>query len=138
MSDDFSSSNEAPKSKYNAALSQLYRLDSLWQKAHAQREARNLIQWNITLDSIWSELSEDATTAQIKVINKIQRDLVMSKFFTVTSSESGFKKPDPNKIKLAGELYQKLMIKEMILRRLQNKQGKGAAYEESIDDYMDD
>lgn len=124
-------------SSFNGAVSQLYRLDDLWKKVHYYRERFNLFQWNTILDSLWSELSEDATLNDFKKLAEIQKSLVKEKFFISLSSNSGFNKPQDKTMVHMGKLYQYLLKKEIIMRRLQNKQGKGTNYQDSIEDYMD-
>lgn len=138
MSDDYGRNNELQKvSAFNGAVSQLYRLDELWKKVHLYRERFNLSQWNIILDSIWSELSEDADPKDMQKLENIQRALVKEKFFISLASNSGFSKPEDKKIIHMGKLYQYLLKKEILMRKLQNRQGKGTNYKDSIEDYMD-
>lgn len=104
------------KSKYNAAISQIYRLDNLFQKAESLRNLGRLIKWNWVLDSLWIELASDSTPQDIKIFGK---------FTKAISKYRGNK----------NLLYQILMRKEIWLRKLQNQQGKGTSY---IDDSEDD
>jgi len=132
MTDDFSESGFEPKlSKYNGAIAQLYRLDMLWQDAHRHARKGNLKGWNLDLDRIWCELAADATQKK-KDKKEEDEDSDEEKFVEFHKRISNsFKAKDWE------ELYHTLLEKEIFLRRLQNKQGKGAAYEESVDDYMD-
>ena len=108
-------SEEPIKSVYNAAISQLYRLDQLWQDCHRYRNSGQLMKWNYTMDSIWTELGSDAQTEHPKEFNSFMKLVVENK---------------DDKWKL----YQVLMKKEIWLRKLQNKQGKGTAYEDVLED----
>jgi len=105
---------EIIKSVYNAAISQLYRLDQLWQKCHLYRNSGQLMKWNYTMDSIWTELGSDAGENHPKEFEDFMTIIIENK---------------DNK----GKLYQILMNKEIWLRKLQNYQGKGTAYEEDDD-----
>jgi hypothetical protein len=126
---------EVKKSRYNSAISQLYRLDALWQDSH--RHARDILyaKWNEDLDRIWLELSSDCTKEQKKYIKKINRK-ISTLFLYAGFQKLHMKNPT---------LYAKLIInqkvaltkKEAFLRILQNEQGKGTAYEDTIEDYMD-
>ena len=108
---------ERTQSKYNAAVAQLYRLDALWQSAHLNSRSGRFMKWNWDLDAIWRELSGDANDKDEK------------KYF-------GFHKliVKYRKLKI---LYHILTLKETFLRKMQNDQGKGTAYRESDEDYMD-
>jgi hypothetical protein len=98
-------------SKYNSAVAQLYRLDNLWQRCHEYRLIGNLSKWNDTLDCVWTELAADTGSNITKTYKKIKDDIIKYK-----SKRSQF--------------YQVLMLKEIFLRKIQNKQGKGTAYQE--------
>jgi len=138
MAEEYSDSNkseEIRKSKYNSALAQLYRMDDLWKDTH--RHSRDTLygKWNEDLDRVWMELSSDASKDQKKDMEEI--NVKMDKLFIYCST---------NKLKLkAPVLYARLinmqkkmlMDKEEICRKIQDKQGKGSAYEDDLDDYMD-
>lgn len=110
---------ESPKiSKYNSAISQLMRLDYLWQDCHRHSREGKYLKWNADLDRVWCELAQD-----IKEKDKEEKD------FNDLNKEVANAKDN-------NSMYKILMKKEVFLRRLQNKQGKGTAYEESFDEYM--
>lgn len=106
------------KSKYNSAVSQLYRIDSLWQKCHYYRTVGRLIEWNNHLDCIWTELASDSKEKDDDQFDKFMSQIIKSS-------------------KNRNELYQTLMKKEIWLRRLQNNQGKGTAYNDTSEDDFD-
>lgn len=108
-------SEEPIKSIYNAAISQLYRLDQLWQDCHRYRNSGQLMKWNYTMDSIWTELGSDAQKGDVEGFDEFIKFIIENK---------------DNK----GKLYQILMKKEIWLRKLQNTQGKGTAYEDILED----
>lgn len=110
--------NEEKKSKYNAAVSQIYRLDSLFQKATLSRSVGNLKRWNWILDGIWIELASDASEEHEKIFTDFVNEIVKYK---------------DNK----AMMYQTLMKKEIWIRKLQNKQGKGTAYQDGSEDDFD-
>jgi hypothetical protein len=117
--DAFANSDEnSPKlSKYNSAIAQLYRLDQLWQKAHMFALNGDLIKLNWVLDRVWCELSADAGDENKKKFRS----------FIFKIADASSKKEI---------LYHILMEKEEFIRNVQNKQGKGTAYAESIEEYM--
>ncbi|KKL81192.1 hypothetical protein LCGC14_1997240 [marine sediment metagenome] len=109
---------ETKKSKYHGTFSQLYRLDSLWQLCHEFRKKGNLKQWNFNLDCVWTELASDAEKTDNEKFNEFIEKII------------------ENKLK-RNILYQILMEKEIFLRKLQNKQGKGTAYEDLTEDDLE-
>lgn len=133
------------KSKYNAAIAQLYRLDKLWQDSQRHSRQRDFLAWNMDLDAIWRELSED--------VKQNSDDEKNFRLFNLRLAAAGLFEKEPNNFEVSansqvlvlGEktvsksamIYHILNLKEIFLRRLQNTQGKSAAYEDSIEDYMD-
>ena len=137
MAEEYMESQEPDrKSKYNAAISQLYRLDELWRECHKQKRNYNLFLWNIALDSIWSELSEDSKIDDDNEFNRHNRILILNEFF-IRKQPIGFETVSQVDVQKQAINYQILLSKEVWLRKLQNKQGKGAVYEDSMDTYMD-
>jgi len=115
-----SGSENIKVSKFNSTLAILIRIDFLWQRANNAAIAGKLMNWNWVLDRIWCELSVDANEDDEKKLELLNKEI-----------KPAVKIEDKNK------LYKDLLKKEIFLRKLQNKQGKGIAYEDSIDDYMD-
>lgn len=105
-------------SKFNSTIAILYRIDSLWKDAHIHSRSGKLMKWNWDLDRIWCELACDANLDDEQEFKKLNDDVL-----------ANYKNPV--------ELYKNLLKKEIFLRKLQNKQGKGVAYEESLDNYLD-
>ena len=105
-------------SRYNAAVAQLYRLDDLWKKSHDYCLAGLLPRWNWVLDRVWCELAADAT--------KEERETFKSFLKKVTDSKHESEK-----------LYLTLMDKEIFLRGVQNRQGKGSAYLDEDEDMFE-
>jgi len=101
-------------SKYNQGMPQLFRLDALWQKLNLLMPSGKLVESNWILDRVWCELIGDAEEKDEIKFNEIDRIALSKK----------------NKY----DLYKALMAKETFLRRLQNKQGKGTAYEAPEED----
>lgn len=109
------------KSKINAAFLELVRLDKIWNKCHEYKDKGNLSKWNEQLDSAWAELggslnpkikTEKSFIDTIKILNKLlvkyrRNRLAMNKI---------------------------LINKQMILKNIQDHQGKGTAYEDEDED----
>lgn len=105
-------------SKYNAAIAELYRLDNLWQSANYNARCGKLTQWNWDLDAIWRELGGDAK----------KEDLI--KFYQYNKLLIKYKKS-------RALIYHVLEKKHIFLKKLQNKQNKGTAYADTVEDYLD-
>lgn len=109
---------ERPQSEYNEAISELKRLNELWTSCHVARKKGNLTLWNSNLDSIWVELSgdEDLTDGEdIKTYNLFNKMISKHK-----NNKNNY--------------YQILHKKNIFLRALQNRQGKGGKHKEDDDD----
>lgn len=110
---------QAKISEYNSAFSQLYRLDNLWQQANYLSVAGNIVQWNWILDAIWRELGGDSTKQEVQIFNRFKP--LFAKYRNKRNA-----------------LYQLLERKELFLRKLQNKQGKGTKYQDPDEDSMEE
>jgi len=131
MESDFQ--REDPKSRYNSAIAQLYRMDELWRDCHKHSRNKEYLKWNLDLDSIWRELSEDAKGEDEEEFNKINSKIATLEPFMI-QQPNGFNMPNPIILKKLSEAYKALHEKEVFLRRLMNKQGKGTAYEDTLED----
>lgn len=109
----------AQYSQYNSAAQEISRTDSLFQKCHSLRSKGELKALNYELDGIWLELSGDKNLQP----QDIENYYVFQKLY-------GKYKLDRNKV------YQILIKKEMFLRKLQNRLGKGSKYKEEDDSGM--
>lgn len=130
---------EPKKSKYNSAIALLYRLDSLWKQANYSATTNQLIRWNLVLDAVWREIAEDSNVKEKeeKKFSSFNKDLVKAKFFETNEKPQGFEDKKPKDKEKEAVHYQILNNKEIWLRKLQHKLGKGTVYEDTIDDYLD-
>ena len=71
--------------------------------------------WNIVLDRIYQELSNDTKKDDDKIFDEFQQKI---------------KELPKNKVNSITEIYTILNHKERFLRKLQNKQGKGTSYDD--------
>lgn len=119
---------EESKSVFNSSFAILYRLDILWKDTHTHCRKGEYEKWNIDLDRIYSELYPDVKEEEDDEFEMLNAAI----------AEVGFKREvESGKLVNIHKLYILIFKKEKFLRKLQNKQGKGMAYEESIEDYMD-
>ena len=128
---DYSDDENEKTSKYNSAFTQIYRLDIEWKFCNQLSTKGKLIDWNWHLDVIWRELAgdlskEDERIKEFKSIDN-RRKLLNDK---LAINKNNF-------LKFNKDMYDLLIEKELFLRRLQNALGKGTAFEENDDDYMD-
>ncbi len=123
---------ETKISKINSAGLINSTLERLWVEAYSAMASGAYILWNTKLDSIWSILGGDCednddTDQKMSKINlKIYENGSLK-----GKSGVGFNKKDNlnNPIQ-----YLSLMKKNLFLRRLQNLQGKGTAYDKGDKD----
>lgn len=71
--------------------------------------------WNIVLDRIYQELSNDTKEEDDKIFDGFQQKI---------------KELPKNKVNSITQIYTLLNYKERFLRKLQNKQGKGTSYDD--------
>ena len=118
-------------SDFNEAKFQILRLHLLWQSSNSLSQSGKLIQWKWKLDTIWRELSVDATQKD-KSIDKNK-----DKYFTRVKelNKNIAKAQEDNKRE---EVYETLQKKEIFLRQLQEDAGKGSRKHAHDEDDMDD
>jgi hypothetical protein len=126
---------EFKQSKYNSAIAQLYRLDSLWQACHRYSIKGDYASWNIFMDKIWSELAGDlkegsADETEFYEITK----KILQLGSLVPPKQMGFTLNLTIPYSIKEKQRYALLDKEIWLRRLQNKLGKGSAYADEFED----
>jgi len=133
-------------SKYHAAFDQLKRINELWKRIHDAFVEVNYPKVNEHLDCIWMEFEDDIDKEDSKnnpddwidlhkVMNNINKRLIACQLYSLNSS---LKIHNPKLYsKLLSMQKQALMDKQIFLRALQNKAGKGTAYKDSLDEYID-
>ena len=127
-----------PKSQFNSGVAQIYRMDNLKKDAHNHARKLNYQAWDEDIDRKWLELVADTDEKgdQIKKYNQFDKRLKKLSFFK-TLLIPGFAKTPECIVKLRQLQKQVLIEKETFVHRIENKQGKGTAYEDSMDNYMD-
>jgi len=137
--DDFGNVDVGAKiSKINAAgLINLLILE-LWKEAYKHSRDGMLSKWNACLNCLWMEFAGDVEpgSEQEKDFKEIQNRLIATGSLT-KNKVSGFSEPEQSELVKSARQYLILMDKSVFLKRLQNKQGKGTAYREDSDDYLD-
>lgn len=119
---------ERKVSAFNTAEFINYRIHFLWLDAHRHSRDGRYEKWNIDLDRLFIEFVADANEEEIEKFDSINQEI----------SDIGFKyNKETNRLQGLHNLYKLLIKKEIFLKNLEKVQGKGAKYEESIEDYMD-
>lgn len=109
-------------------------LERLWSESYSAMGSGNYLKWNCKLDAIWTILGGDCVEngEEDKEITKINLS-IYEKGNLKSVANKGFEQNINNNNNAVQ--YQLLLKKSLFLRRLQNKQGKGTAYE--TDDQYD-
>ena len=130
---------EDSMSKFNSASLQNQRLHNIWVEINKYRASSQNSKWNANLDTIWCELAGDVKKDSQEDIDfkKINKSLSEVGQVINWQATEGFKKIPKELIKKKSNQYKELMEKEIFLRRLQNKQGKGTSYKDNSSDYLD-
>ena len=126
-------------SKYNSAEFLNMRISNLWQKAHTESFSGNYHMWNITLDKIWSELAGDVDPTSLngkKIFDYYQKlsSRLAESGILFRQRAQGFAKLQKSDGLIMAKQYKILLDKEIWLRYLQNKQGKGTSYKNPSED----
>jgi hypothetical protein len=122
-------------SRFNSGALINMRLNNLWNDAHNHKRKGKYASWNGDLDAVWCELVGDVKegSPKDKDFDKINGDLAKLAPIRNWDVVHGFNKTNST-IQLKQQLqYAQLIKKEAFLRRLQNKQGKGTAYDQEDD-----
>lgn len=132
-------------SKFSSGINIIMRLDALWKDTNNHSRAGMYSNWNMDLDRIWCELARDLKDDDYN--DKKNEDGVV----TQKGYHTRFQEFDEELRKLGGfndnasqsfeeltkehkqnreKQYKILMEKELFLRRLENKLGKGTTFED--------
>ena len=117
-------------SEYNSAFFMNKRLHELWEDSNKHKRSGAYAQWNGDLDAVWCELGSDVAEdgEQEKKFQKINLELKECNPVLNWNASSQFDASSQKMLLKKTQQYQVLMKKEIFLRRLQNKQGKGTKY----------
>jgi len=149
MEDDVEMDTGTQKvAKYNSAISQLLRLDNVWQQSYKHMLQSNYFLWSVDLDAIWIELAGDLFNPDNKLSSgrKVKQVLNDMNFIDgeliklsplVSGQHSTFNKRPDDYLTKVSKQYLILRKKAVYLHQLQNDLGKGTKWEEGDDDYMD-
>lgn len=128
-------------SKYNSAALINLTIAELWKDSYRHSRAGEFSKWNADLNCLWVELGGDLKEENkedmevIKHFDKIETELAA--LGSLSKKKTGFNIATNKDTIIYASQYKSLMNKALFLKRLQNKQGKGTAYEDDMDNYMD-
>ncbi len=124
-------------SKINAAGIINVTIENLWRDAFISMAKGDLVTWNRKLDSIWSILGGDVKEGEEEDTNMEALNLKIYNTGSLNHKKAGFQKLEKDESTKMAMQYILLNKKNLFLRRLQNKQGKGTAYASEDRDDMD-
>lgn len=131
--DDVAGADEG-LSKYNSASLMNMRLNNLWILVNEHARKGHYNEWNAALDRIWCELASDVKENSDEEKYFININTELGNLGLKSWGAKGFNILDYKEKLSMTKQYMVLMKKEIFLRRLQNKQGKGTAYYDESDD----
>jgi hypothetical protein len=131
---DVNTEPDEKTSRINAAGIINISLENLWRDCYSAMSKGDLVLWNRKLDAIWIILGGDCKKNGDEDKEYKMIDVSIYKTGKLNHKSTGFEKTKENEHILAAQQYLLLKNKSLFLRRLQNTQGKGTAYETG-DDY---
>ncbi len=135
---DYGSESEEERiSKINAAGIINVTLENLWRDVFLAMAKGNLVTWNRKLDAIWGILGGDQKEGDTEDKKMEALNLKIYETGGLSHKKIGFKKLGEEEAEKMSMQYLLLNKKNLFLRRLQNKQGKGTAYASEDRDDMD-
>lgn len=133
-------------SKINSASLINMRINNLWLNVNRYASSGMYLKWNNELGRIWCELVGDVKEEKTKKENEEKKETDEEKYngfnqkifeaFKKLKNKKGFDEYTKKDKEEMLNVHEEIQKKEIFLRRLMNKQGKGTAYEESWDDYI--
>jgi len=124
-------------SKINAAGIINVTIENLWRDVFLSMAKGDLVTWNRKLDAVWGILGGDVAEGEKEDKAMEALNLQIYKTGSLNHKKTGFQKLEVDESEKMALQYLLLNKKNLFLRRLQNKQGKGTAYTSDDRDDMD-
>ena len=129
--------HEALISKHSSGVSIIIRIDGLWKDANINSCAGQYAKWNTKLDVIWRELARDILEEDYETkknaFDEFDKELVKTGTFKDGGSDT-FDDMTSDDSKNRSKQYRTLNDKELFLKRLENKLGKGTTFHDGEED----
>ena len=125
---------ERRMSKINAAGLINITLENLWKEGYSAMAKGNLVLWNRKLDAVWLILGGDVGKNKTEETEFNKLDEELHKLGSLSHQTEGFAKIQSDTQNTIAKQYFLLRNKSLFLRRLQNNQGKGTAYDDGDED----
>ena len=124
-------------SKHSSGVSIIIRINGLWEDANASSCSGQYSKWNTKLDVIWRELARDILESDYdekkKGFDSFDTKLIKTGQFIDSGSDT-FDSISSDIMKKRAEQYKILNDKELFLKRLENKLGKGTTFSDGDED----
>ena len=124
-------------SKHSSGVSIIIRINGLWIDANLHSCAGQYSKWNTKLDVIWRELARDILEtdweAKKEAFDAFDTQLVEVGAFKDSGSDT-FEDISSDDTKNRSKQYRILNDKELFLKRLENKLGKGTTFHDGEED----
>lgn len=128
---------ERKVSRYNSAELENRALDALWKQAQNFCSAGLYDKWNISLDLLWGILAGDVSEKDPEQQKYIDFSKEISETGILASPNvTGFSS-EKKSVETRAKQYAILLRKHIWLKRLQNSQGKGTAYQDPFEDELE-
>jgi len=128
---------EALISKHSSGVSIIIRINGLWIDANSFSCSGKFSKWNTKLDVIWRELARDINRDEYNEMKKefdsFDEKLTETGQFQDTGSDSFDDLPGISQENRSKQ-YRILNDKELFLKRLENKLGKGTTFSDGDED----
>ena len=137
--EDFEGESEDRVSTFNSAGLINLRINELLQDVNRHKRTAEFSKWNADLDAFWCELAADTKEGDEEDLKKAEFDKKLSVVAPIVNwgmYSYGFKGLTREQEVLKYKQYLLLTEKELFLRRLMSKQGKGTKFREAAEDYM--
>ena len=136
--EEFEDAPTSKMSKINAAALINLTIADLWKDSYRHSRLSEFSKWNADLNCLWIEFAGDIKEGREEEIEflKIDRELATQGNLSRRKVD-GFRETSQEEMKQYAKQYMLLLKKAVFLKRLQNKQGKGTAYQDKSDYYMD-
>ena len=124
-------------SKHSSGVSIIIRINGLWIDANIHSCAGQYSKWNTKLDVIWRELARDILETDWKdkkeAFDAFDKKLVGVGVFKDAGSDT-FNDIEKEDMEKRSKQYRILNDKELFLKRLENKLGKGTTFHDGEED----